>query len=80
MDENYLSIKDKLKKKKKLEKLKKKYGPLNNFVKKVVTEKETKTNNEKVNISYLSNKQLKDKLDNVEAKYVPNAKKKTKQK
>ena len=75
MDVNYPSIKDKLKLKKKLEKLNKKYGHLNNFVKKVVTEEETKTNNEKVNISYLSNKQLKDKLDNVEAKSVPNAKK-----
>ena len=58
MDENYPSIKDKLKQEKILAKLKKKYGHLNNFVKKVVTEEETNTNNEKVNICYLSNKQL----------------------
>ena len=73
---NYPSIKDKMEQEKKLEKLKKKYGPLNNFFKKVVTEKEAKTNNQKVNVCYLSNKQLKDKLENIEAKSVPNAKKK----
>ena len=76
MDVNYPSIKDKLKQEKKLAKLNKKYGYLNNFFKKVVTEEETKTNNEKVNIGYLSKKQLKDKLENIEAKSVLNAKKK----
>ena len=45
-DKNYPSIKDKLKKERKIAKLKKKYCNLNNFVKKVVTEEETKTNNE----------------------------------
>ena len=75
-NENYPSIKGKIKQERKLEKLKKKYCHLNNFVKKVVTKEETKTNNEKVNVSYLSNKQLKDKLENIETKSVPNAKKK----
>ena len=41
-----------------------------------MTQEETKTKNEKVNVGYLSNKQLKDKLDNIETKSVPNAKKK----
>ena len=59
-----------------ISKIEKKYCHLNNFVKKVVTQEETKTNNEKVNVGYLSNKQLKDKLDNIETKFVPNAKKK----
>ena len=75
-NENYPSIKENLKQERKFAKLKKKYGHLNNFVKKVVTEEKTKTNNEKVNIGYLSNKQLKGKLDNVDAKSIPNAKKK----
>ena len=77
MDVNYLLMKNKIKQEKKLAKLKKKYGPLNNnFVKKTVTEEEAKTNNQQVNVGYLSNKQLKDKLENIEAKSVPNAKKK----
>ena len=75
-DENYPSTKDKLKIDRKLAKLKKKYCHLNNFVKKVVTLEEIKTKNEKVNVGYLSNKQLMDKLDNIETKSVPSAKKK----
>ena len=50
-----------------------KYGHLNNFVKKIEPEEEAKTNNQKVNVGYLSNKQLKDKLENIEAKSIPMA-------
>ena len=75
-DENYPSIKDKLKQERKLAKLKKKYCHLNNFVKKVVTKEETKTNNENVNVGYLYNKQLMYKLENIETKSILNAKKK----
>ena len=51
MDVNYLLMKNKIKQEKKLAKLKKKYGPLNNnFVTKTVTEKEAKTNNSQVNV------------------------------
>ena len=60
----------------KLAKLKKKYCHFNNFVKKVVTKEETKTNNEKINLGYLSNNQLQDKLYNIESMSVSNAKKK----
>ena len=46
------------------------------LLRKTLTEEEAKTNNQQVNVGYLSNKQLKDKLENIEAKTVPNAKKK----
>ena len=66
MDVNYLLMKNKIKQEKKLAKLKKKYGPLNNnFVKKTITEVEAKTNNQHVNVGYLSSNQLKDKLENI---------------
>ena len=77
-DENYPLSKNKSKIDWKLAKLIKKYCHLNSFVKNVVTQEETKTNNKKVNVGYLSNKQLKDKLDNIETKSIPNAKKKGK--
>ena len=69
-DENYPSIKDKLKQENKLAKLKRKYCHLNNFVKKLVSEDETKTNTEKVNVGYLCNKQLKDKIENIETRSI----------
>ena len=56
--------------------MKKKYCHFNNFLKKVITQEETKTNDEKVNVGYFSNKQLKDKLENIETKSVPNPKQK----
>ena len=57
--------------------MKKKYGHLNNFVKQkeqVVQEK--KSNNQQVNVGYLSEKKLKDKLEHIETKVVPIPKKK----
>ena len=47
---NYPSIKDKSTYDGKLAKWKNKYCYFNNFVKKVVTQEETKTNNEKANV------------------------------
>ena len=71
MDENNLLMKSKIKQEKKLAKLKKKYGHLNNFVRQKEQHVEAKTNNQHVNVGYLSSKQLKDKLENIEAKTVP---------
>ena len=70
-------MKGKLKQEKKLAKLNKKYGPLDNFVKQKeqVVEK-AKSINQQVNVGYLSGKKLKDKLDHIETKEVPIPKKK----
>ena len=76
MDENYLSMKSKIKQEKKLAKLKKKYGHVNNFVKQKEQPVEEKTKNQHVNVGYLSSKKLKDKLENIEAKIVQITKKK----
>ena len=76
MDVNYLLMKNKIKHEKKLAKLKKKYGHLNNFVKQKEQTVEAKTNNQQVNVGYLSSKQLKDNLENIEIKSVPTIKKK----
>ena len=77
MDVNYLLMKSKIKHEKKLTKLKKKYGHINNFVKqKEQVVEEAKTNNQQVNVCYLSSNQLKDKLKNIEAKTVPTTNKK----
>ena len=65
MDVNYMLMKNKIKHEKKLAKLKKNYGHINNFVKKKEQEVEAKTNNQQVNVGYLSSKQLKDKLKNI---------------
>ena len=56
MDVNYLLMKSKMKQEKKLVKLKKKYGNLNNFVKQKKQDVEVKTNNKHVNVGYLSSK------------------------
>ena len=66
MDVKYQLMKNKMKQEKKLAKLKKKYGHLNNFFKKKeeVIEEE-KPNIQHINVGYLSNKQLKDKLENI---------------
>ena len=63
MDMNYLLMKSKIKHENKLAKLKKKYGHLNNFVKQKEQDIEAKTNNQHVNVGYLSRKHLKDKLE-----------------
>ena len=76
MDVNYQLIKNKTNQEKKLVKLKNKYGHINNFVKQKEQIVEAKTNNQQVNVIYLSIKQLKDKLENIEAKTVPITKKK----
>ena len=77
MDVKYQLMKRKLKQEKKLAKLNKKYGNLNNFVKqKEQVVEEAKTNIQQVNVGYLSSKQLKDKLENIETKIVPIPKKK----
>ena len=77
MDKKYLLMKGKIKQEKKLAKLNKKYGPLDNFVKQKeqVVEK-AKFINQQVNVGYLSGKKLKDKLNHIEAKDVPSPKKK----
>ena len=55
----------------------KKYGNLNNFVKqKEQVVEVAKANIQQVNVGYLSSKQLKDKLENIETKIVPIPKKK----
>ena len=70
-------MKGKMKQEKKLAKLKKKYGHLNNFVKqKEQVVEEAKSKNQQVNVSYLSKNKLKDKLEHIETKVVPNPKKK----
>ena len=57
--------------------MKKKYGHLNNFVKqKEQVVEEAKSNNQHVNVGYLSEKKLKDKLEHIETKVVPIPKKK----
>ena len=57
--------------------MKKKYGHLNNFFKqKEQVVEEAKTNSQQVNVGYLSNKQLKYKLENIKTKTVPITKKK----
>ena len=76
MDENYPSNTDKSSANKKLTKLEKKYYHLDNFTPKKEIEIETTTKDKKVNVGFLSNKQLKDKLDNIEVKSVPKNKKK----
>ena len=76
-DVKYQLMKSKINQEKKLAKLKKKYGNLNNFVKqKEQVVEEAKTNIQQVNVGYLSSKQLKDKLENIETKTVPIPKKK----
>ena len=60
--------------------LKKKYCHLDNFVPEKESETETKVKTEKVNVGFLSNKQLKDKLEKIEVKTVPKGRKKKKQK
>ena len=75
-NENYPSNKDKSTDNKKLRKLKKKYCHLDNFTPKKEIEIETKTETKKVNVGFLSNKQLKDKIENIEIKTAPNNKKK----
>ena len=66
-----------MKQEKKLAKLKKKYGHLNNFVKKKEqVAEEAKTNSQQINVGYLSSKQLKDKLKIIEIKTIPSPKKK----
>ena len=66
-----------MKQEKKLAKLKKDYGHLKNFVKqKEQVIEEEKTNIQQINVGYLSSKQLKDKLENIETKTIPSPKKK----
>ena len=77
MDVKYQLMKNKMKQEKKLAKLKKKYGHLNNFVKqkeKVIEEE--KPYIQQINVGYLSSKHLKDKLENIKTKTVPSPKKK----
>ena len=76
MDDNYLSMKSKIKQEKKLAKLNKKYSHLNNFIKQKeqVVEK-PKPNSQQVNVGYLSSKKLKDKLEKIEIKTIPITKK-----
>ena len=65
----YQLMKSKINQEKKLAKLKKKYGHLNNFVKqKEQVVEEAKTNIQQVNVGYLSSKQLKDKLETYKLK------------
>ena len=76
MDKKYLLMKGKINQEKKLTKLNKKYGPLDNFVKqKEQAVEKAKSINQQVNVGYLSGKKLKDKLDHIEAKDVPSPKK-----
>ena len=63
MDVKYRLMKSKMKHGRKLAKLNKKYGNLNNFVKqKEQVVEEAKTNMQHVNVGYLSGKKLKDNL------------------
>ena len=74
MDKKYLLMKEKIKQEKKLAKFNKKYGPLDNFVKqKEQVAEKAKSINQQVNVGYLSGKKLKDKLDHIETKEVPNS-------
>ena len=77
MDMKYLLMNEKMKQEKKLAKLKKKYGHLNNFVnqKEGVIE-EAKPDIQQVNVGYLSGKKIKDKLEHIETKVIPIPKKK----
>ena len=71
MTMDMLLMKGKMKQEKKLAKLKKKYGPLNNFVKqKEQVDEKAKSNNQQVNVGYVSGKKLKDKLEHIETKVV----------
>ena len=63
--------KDKSTNNKKLRKWKKKYCHIDNFTPKKEIEIETKTETKKVNVGFLSNKQLKDKIENIEVKTAP---------
>ena len=77
MDVKYELMKNKMKREKKLAKLKKKYGHLNNlFKKKEEVIEEAKNDIQQINVGYLSSKKLKDKLENIETKTVTSPKKK----
>ena len=72
--ENYLSNKVKSTDNKKLRKLKTICCHIDNFTPKKEIESETKTETKKVNVGFLSNKQLKDKIKNINIKTAPNNK------